>query len=139
MRPVAIVVWILFGTAAASAAELESRVLTHYLPQDLLETAVRTEGWTEIKLDVKGGLRKGDVVRIWAGGSIDRGNGEVPGQNIGAPDGTPSAMPSTARFSLSPQPGHAFALLFKTEISGLQKCAPPGKPLEIKVSKDKER
>src|SRR5262245_50537465 len=63
------------------AAELESRVLTHYLPQDFLETAIRTEGWTEIPLKVNGGLRKGDVIRIWAGGSIDRGNGDQPGQN----------------------------------------------------------
>ena len=32
----------------ASAAELESRVLTHYIPQDVLDAAVRTERWTEI-------------------------------------------------------------------------------------------
>src|SRR6266487_292930 len=38
----------------ASAAELESRVLTHYIPQDFLETAVRTEGWTEVSINLKG-------------------------------------------------------------------------------------
>jgi hypothetical protein len=139
MRPAAIALVVLVGALSVCAAELESRVLTHYVPQDLLETAVRTEGWTEIKLDVKGGVRKGDVVRIWAGGTIDRGNGEVPGQNVGPPDGTPSAMPNTGKLALSQQPGHALALLFKTEGSGLYKCAPPGKPLELKVSKDKER
>src|SRR6516225_8244562 len=56
---------------SAFGAELESRVLTHYVPQDFLETVVRREGWTELTLNVKGGVRKGDVVRIWAGGSID--------------------------------------------------------------------
>src|SRR5262245_15219690 len=69
------------------AAEVESRQLTHYVPQDFLETAIRTEGWTEVTLNVKGGVRKGDVVRIWAGGSIDRGNGEQPGQNVNGPGG----------------------------------------------------
>src|SRR5437667_5621638 len=72
---------------AATAADLESRVLTHYVPQDLLETAVRTENWTEIPLNVAGGLRKGDTIRIWTGGSIDRGNGDAPGQNVAGPAG----------------------------------------------------
>src|SRR5260221_5947072 len=31
----------------AFAADVESRQLTHYVPQDFLETVVRTEGWTE--------------------------------------------------------------------------------------------
>ena len=75
---------------AVPAAELESRVLTHYVPQDMLETAVRKEAWTEVPLKVKGGVRKGDVVRIWTGGSIDRGNGDGPGQNVAGPDGVPS-------------------------------------------------
>src|ERR1700682_2015454 len=74
-------------SCAAFAADVESRQLTHYLPQDFLETAVRKEDWTEVKLDVKGGVRKGDVVRIWAGGSIDRGNGDQPGENVNGPDG----------------------------------------------------
>src|SRR5947208_17064281 len=68
------------------AAEVESRQLTHYVPQDALEAAVRKEGWTEVPLAVKGGVRKGDVVRVWAGGSIDRG-GEQPGENVGGPHG----------------------------------------------------
>src|SRR5437588_9736202 len=89
MRTVAIA--LLFAlTVASRAAEVESRVLTHYVPQDLLETVVRTEGWTELPLDVKGGLRKGDVVRVWAGGSIDWGNGDQPGQNISSPAGLAS-------------------------------------------------
>src|SRR5262249_8447513 len=70
-----------------AAAELESRVLTHYVPQDFLEKVVRTEGWVELTLAVKGGLRKGDVVRVWAGGLIDRGNGDQPGENVAGPEG----------------------------------------------------
>src|SRR5436190_24362717 len=89
---------------AAFAAEVESRQLTHYLPQDFLETAVRTENWTEVPLAVKGGVRKGDVVRIWAGGSIDRGNGEQPGQNTNGPAGF--AATEKANFALSADPGH---------------------------------
>jgi hypothetical protein len=119
------------------AAEVESRQLTHYLPQDFLETAVRSENWTEVPLAVKGGARKGDVVRIWAGGSIDRGNGEQPGQNVNGPAGLATA--EKASYALSGEPGHAFALLFKTESAGPAKCLPPGQPLEIKLSKDKER
>src|SRR5262245_23487646 len=75
-----------------SAAEVESRQLTHYIPQEFLEAAVRKEGWTEAPLEVKGGVRKGDVVRIWAGGSIDRGNGEQPGQNVNGPAGVDLAQ-----------------------------------------------
>jgi hypothetical protein len=140
MRRAAIV--LVFGvTLTASGADLESRVLTHYVPQDLLETAVRTEGWTEILLNVKGGVRKGDTVRIWAGGSIDRGNGDYPGQFAGTPDGpdlTGQAV-EPSNLALSPESGHAFALLVKTEAPGLKKCLPPGKPLEIPLAKDKER
>jgi hypothetical protein len=130
------IVLVLGVTLAATAADVESRVLTHYVPQDLLETAVRTEGWTEVPLNVKGGVRKGDVVRIWAGGSIDRGNGDEPGQNVAGPEGVASG---SEKLALSPETGHAFALLFKTEGPGVQKCLPPGKPLEIKLTKDKER
>src|SRR5438067_11064081 len=85
------------------AAEVESRQLTHYLPQDFLETAVRTENWTEVPLAVKGGVRKGDVVRIWAGGSIDRGNGEQPGQNVNGPAGC--APREKANCALAGDPG----------------------------------
>jgi hypothetical protein len=125
----------------APAAEVESRVLTHYLPQDFLETAVRTEKWTEVPLAVAGGLRKGDVVRVWAGGLIDRGNGEKPGENANGPAGVePGKVPvDRATLTLSPEPADAFALLFKTEAGKPQKCLPPGKPLEIKLTKDGEK
>src|SRR5262249_35303356 len=122
---------------AAPCAEVESRVLTHYVPQDLLEAVVRKEGWTELSLAVKGGLLKGDVVRVWAGGSIDRGNAQRPGENTGGPPGPgKGGGPS---FALSPRPEHAFALLLKTEGPGIKRCLPPGKPLEIKLTRDRER
>jgi hypothetical protein len=121
-------------------AELESRVLTHYVPQDLLETAVRTEGWTELTLKVAGGVRKGDVVRVWAGGTIDRGNGDYPSQYADGPSGVASYPAAEgSRLALSPRPEHAYALLLKTEGPELHKPLPPGKPLEIKLTKDKER
>jgi hypothetical protein len=124
---------------AASAAEVESRVLTHYLPQDFLEAAVRKEGWTEVVLNVKGGVRKGDVVRVWAGGCIDRG-GEQPGQNVAGPEGLAvRPMDEQPAWALSAEPAHAYALLLKTESSGPTKCLPPGKPLEIRLSRDKEK
>src|SRR5437899_3362448 len=128
-------------TLAALGADVESRVLTHYVPQDLLETAVRTEGWTEVPLNVKGGVRKGDVVRIWTGGSIDRGNGDFPGENINAPTGLEngSVPEDLQKLALSPEPAHAFALLFKTEGPEIRKPAAPGQPLEITLTKDKER
>ncbi len=126
---------------SASAAELESRVLTHYVPQDFLETAVRTEVWTEVPLNLKGGVRKGDVVRIWTGGTIDRGNGDQPSQYVAGPAGIAVAPPSAAdlKWALSAESSHAYALLFKTESSGIKKSANPGKPLEIALTKDKER
>ena len=126
---------------AALAADVESRQLTHYVPQDFLETAIRTENWTEVPLAVKGGVRKGDIVRVWAGGSIDRGNGDQPGENVNGPDGLDPARLGTDRpaFALSAEPAHAYALLFKTESTKPTKCLPPGKPLEIKLSADKEK
>src|SRR5262249_49508335 len=104
---------------AVSAAEVESRVLTHYLPQDFLETAVRTEAWTKVSLDVKGGVRKGDIIRIWTGGSIDRGNGDRPGENVAGPSGPSTEnKPGTAKnLALSPETVFAYALLLKTESS----------------------
>jgi hypothetical protein len=129
---------LVLGAAPATAADVESRVLTHYVPQDLLEAAVRKEGWTEIVLNVKGGVRKGDVVRVWAGGSIDRG-GDAPGENVAGPDGVADAGVPGGRRALSPESGHAYALLFKTEGPGLRKCQPVGKPLEIKLTGDRER
>lgn len=123
------------------AAELESRQLTHYVPQDLLEKAVRTEGWTEIPLAVKGGTRKGDIVRIWTGGLIDRGNGDQPGANVNGPNGPGSAKIAVdvSKLVLSKKPDDAFTLLVKTEGPEIRKCVPPGKPLEIKLTKDKEK
>src|SRR5262249_25605878 len=86
MRIITLVAIIILAMNA-SAAELESRVLTHYIPQDFLETAVRNEGWTEVAINLKGGLVKGDTIRIWAGGSIDRGNGDQPSQFVAGPAG----------------------------------------------------
>ncbi len=123
-----------------SAADLESRALTHYMPQDFLETAVRTEGWTEVNINLKGGVVKGDTIRIWAGGSIDRGNGDQPSQYVAGPAGDPvSAAVDASKAALSPQPDFVYALLFKTEGAGIKKCAVPGKPLEIPVTKNKEK
>jgi hypothetical protein len=139
MRRAAIPV-LLILTIAVHAADLESRVLTHYVPQDLLETAVRTEGWTEVPLKVAGGTRKGDVVRVWAGGSIDRGNGDRPGENTAGPDGLGGVSASdTKKLALSQSADHAFALLLKTEANEPHKCLPAGKPLEIKLGKDNEK
>jgi len=131
------------------AAELESRQLTHYVPQDLLEKAVRTEGWTEIPLAVKGGTRKGDIVRIWSGGLIDAGNdADQPGLNVHGPNGPGGIRigPENRRFPvdlskmvLSQKPEDAFAVFVKTEGPEMRKCATPGKPLEIKLTKDKEK
>jgi hypothetical protein len=125
----------------AYSADVESRVLTHYLPQDFLETAIRTEGWTKLALDVKGGIRKGDVVRVWSGGTIDRGNGDRPGQNVAGPDGLPPSVVSgdVQKLALAQDPALAFALIFKTETSGLKKCAAPGKALEITCHRDQEQ
>jgi hypothetical protein len=129
------------SSSIAWSADVESRQLTHYVPQDFLETVVRKGEWVEVPLDVKGGVRKGDVVRIWAGGSIDRGDGERPGQVFNGPDGIASDDPRTGKpdFALSVVRDHAYALLFKTESTGPTKSSPPGKPLEIKLSHDKEK
>jgi hypothetical protein len=131
-----VLVLVLVAFLPAQAAEVESRVLTHYLPQDFLESVVRKEGWMEVKLDLKGGVRKGDVVRIWSGGSIDRG-GERPGETVGGPAGLDKG--GGPAFALSAEPAHAFALLLKSESTTAKKCLPPGKALEIKLTKDGER
>jgi hypothetical protein len=128
-----------FYTWGAFAADVESRQLTTYIPQDFLETAVRTENWTEITLNVKGAVRKDDIVRIWAGGLIDRGNGELPGIAVNGPNGAPLPPTELPTFALSSNAEHAYALLFKTEAGGPVKCLTPGKPLEIKLTKDKEK
>ena len=138
MRTLTLIIFLAW-TLAAGAADLESRVLTHYVPQDFLEKVVRTEGWTELPLDVKGGVRKGDVVRVWAGGSIDWGNGDQPGENVSSPTGLTTLTSTEAqKLALTPQAEDAFAVLFKTE-SQVKKCREAGKPLEIPLTKDKER
>jgi hypothetical protein len=123
-------------TLTAAGADVESRLWTHYVPQDDLEAVVRKEGWTELPLAVKGGVRKGDVVRLWAGGSIDRGNGDRPGDNVNGPAGIGGADDS---FALSATPAHGYALLFKTETAAARPALAPGKPLEIKLTRDGER
>jgi hypothetical protein len=139
MRRAAVVFLFVLGLTAP-AADVESRVLTHYVPQDLLETAVRTEGWTEVPLKVAGNVRKGDLVRIWAGGSIDRGNGDQPGDNVGGPDGVSGLSAEAAKkLALLQAPEHAFALLVKTESNEPRKCLAAGKPLEVKLTKDNEK
>jgi hypothetical protein len=138
-------VLVLLGLVLAlPAADVESRVLTHYVPQDLLEKAVRTEGWTEVPLNIKGGTLKGDTIRIWTGGSIDRGNGDQPGQNVNGPSGLTETERTKAgveikKLVLSQQAADAFALLVKTDVATHRRCPEPGKPLEIKLTKDKER
>src|ERR1700720_2435590 len=108
---------VLLLPVAAGAADLESRALTTYLPQDTLENLVRKEGWLQLTLKPYGGIRKGDILRVWAGGVIDRGNANSPGQNVAGPTGldakTMGADP--ANLSLSTNPGHACAILFKTD------------------------
>src|SRR5262249_20714931 len=74
-----------------------------------------------------------DVVRVWAGGCIDLG-GDRPGDNVIGPEGDTGGG---ASFALSAE--HAHAVLVKTETSGLKKCLPPGKPLEIPLTKDAEQ
>jgi hypothetical protein len=132
---------VLTLSLAAYAADVESRQLTHYVPQNDLEAFVRKEGWTEIPLNVKGGVRKGDVVRIWSGGSIDRGNGDHPSQFVAGPAGVdkPPTGLDPSKLAISADPKDAYALLFKTESKKIHKSMIPGKPLEIKVTKDKEQ
>jgi len=71
---------------------------------------------------------------------IDRGNGDQPGENVAGPSGLAIAGTPADRkkFALSSDAGNAFALLFKTETTGPKKCLGPGKPLEIKLTRDKE-
>src|SRR5260370_8800608 len=93
MRRFAALTVLLCLSLAALADEVESRVLTHYVPQDVLESAVRKEGWTLVPLDLKGGVPKGDVVRIWSGGSIELGHGDYPGKYVPAPSSlTPTGL-----------------------------------------------
>jgi hypothetical protein len=133
MRYAAILLLLMLGLTA-SAADLESRALTHYVPQDLLENIVRKEGWTEITLKPYDGVKKNDIARIWTGGVIDHGNGNQPGVNVTGPDGAKVSPTEAAKMALSSQPDLAYALLFKTEDGVLHKPV-PGKPLEIRLTK----
>jgi hypothetical protein len=80
-------------------------------------------------------------VRIWAGGAIDRGNGDQPGANSNGPDGIDAAQLGDGKlaFALSTEAGHAYALLFKTDSATPARCQRAGKPLEIKIAKDMEK
>jgi hypothetical protein len=123
---------------SSSAADLESRALTHYVPQDLLESIVRKEGWTEVVLKPYNGVRKGDVARIWSGGMIDHGNGTQPGVHVAGPSGpaAPVAAAEAGKMALSSSPDQAYALLFKTEDGKTYKCQTPGKPVEVPLARD---
>jgi hypothetical protein len=139
MRRTASLLALLLLVAGLLADDVESRVLTHYVPQDFLEAVVRKDGWTEVPLAVKGGVRKADRIRIWAGGSIDRGNGEPPGKNADGPAGVYPKELDISRLAISPKVEHAYALLFKTTNHGPASCAAPGKKLEIRLKEDNEK
>lgn len=134
-------VFLVCNCGIAFAAEMESRAQTHYIPQDLLETIVRKDGWTEIVLKPYNGVRKGDIVRVWAGGSIDRGGGDVPGVNVCGPTGgdVKQLSAESVKLALSANPKHAFAILFKTDDDVPHPCAPTGKPMQIPLKKDGAR
>jgi hypothetical protein len=137
MRVMAVALLLLLA-GSTPAAEVESIVWRHYLPQDYLETVVRSEKWLPLPLDVPGGVRKGDIVRIWAGGSVDWGNCDQPGQNASGPagpDGTPAL--DARQLALTSDLGNAFAVLIKCD-RGVKKCFPAGKALAVPISRDKE-
>src|SRR5262245_18707701 len=114
--PRASLLFVFALSALAPAADLESRALTHYIPQDQLEGIVRKEGWHEIGLKPFGGVHKGDKARIWAGGVIDRGGTDQPGKIFAGPAGPEGKVTvDGAKLTLSSDPVHAYAILFKTE------------------------
>jgi hypothetical protein len=125
----------------ARGADLESRALTTYLPQDMLEGLVRKEGWVELTLKPYGGIRKGDILRVWAGGFVDRGGGIHPGQNVAGAAGLDAKKAGTdpANLSLSTNPAHCCAVLFKTEDGVPHPCNLPGKPLLVPLTKEGAR
>ena len=53
--------------------------------------------------------------------------------------GTAKVECDAAKLVLSPKAEDAFAVLAKTEGPEFKKCLQPGKPLEIKLTKDKEK
>src|SRR5688572_28945963 len=128
-------------TLTLAAAELESRALTHYVPQDLLQTIVRKEGWTEIVLKPYNGVRKGDIARVWSGGMIDRGGGDAPGMNVCGPTGADAGTMGVdpAKLSISTNPKHAYSIVFKTEDDVAHACQATGKPLQIPLKIDGAR
>jgi hypothetical protein len=134
------IILLLSVLAGAPAADLESRALTHYVPQDVLEEVVRKEEWTEIVLKPYGGVRKGDKARIWAGGLIDRGGGDQPGSIVAGPAGPDRKLSiDPQKLALSSDPTHAYAIVFKTEDGTIHKCIAPGKPLEFPLGKEGAR
>jgi hypothetical protein len=142
MRSVMVVSLLLLCLLSLSpwslAADLESRALTHYVPQDFLENVVRKEGWTEVVLKPYNGVRKGDVARIWSGGMIDHGNGTQPGVHVAGPAGPAEPVPpaEAGKMALSQSPDQAYALLFKTEDGKIYRCQTPGKPVEVPLARD---
>jgi hypothetical protein len=63
----------------------------------------------------------------------------VNGPDGAQPGANASGSANTKNLALSQETNHAFALLFKSEGPTISKCPPPGKPLEIKLTKDKEK
>ena len=84
MRRIVLLV-ILLSPLPAFAAELESRVLTHDVPTGPAGCSGPDGGLDRDRHRREGGPRKGDMVRLWAGGSIDRGSGDQPGMNVNGP------------------------------------------------------
>jgi len=130
--------------ATARAAEVESRVLTHFLPQDFLENQVlRSDKCVAVDLSgLKGGIKAGDMVHIWVGGSIDWGNAHRPGLNITRPWGeslAQSTQTSGSDWAIAADPEFAHALVFKTETGSASRCFPEGKALSLKMTKDNEK
>ncbi len=122
-------------------AKQVSRLMTHYVPQDLLVKAIRTEGWTEVPMKTDWKIKKGDTIRVFAGGLVDRGNGDQPGIHTAGPEGVEAAQaPADLKtLALSPDARHAFALLVKTESGTIHSCLPAGKTLEVPILKDDEK
>jgi len=103
--------------------------------------AVRKEGWTEIELKVKGGIKKGDFVRVWAGGNVDWGDADQPGQNVAPPSGPAITLDAhqCQNLALSRDPNHAHAVLLKTDTAGPTKCLASGRAVQLPLNKDNDR
>jgi hypothetical protein len=133
MRTAALVL-ILGLTGVALAAEVESRQLTHYVPQDFLEAAIRKEGWTEVPLNVKGGVR-----RMTSSASGREAASTAAMATIPAFTSTVRGPSRRARRHLQPVRATGGRLRCCSRPMGPTRCLPPGKPLELKLSKDGEK